>query len=79
MDDAVMKKYTTLSSEARHYVQYDQGEGTRHLSSPLLLSQKAFSVRTGLYEKRGKGEETKELLNLYSSNINRIIQSGRLR
>jgi chitin synthase len=26
MDDAVMKKYTTLSSEARHYVQYDQGE-----------------------------------------------------
>jgi chitin synthase len=30
MDDAVMKKYTTLSSEARHYVQYDQGEETRH-------------------------------------------------
>jgi hypothetical protein len=58
MDDAVMKKYTTLSSEAIHYVQYDQGEKTRHLSSPLLLSQKAFSVsRMGLYEKRGEGNK----------------------
>jgi hypothetical protein len=28
MDDAVMKKYTSLSSEARHYVQYDQGENS---------------------------------------------------
>lgn len=25
MDDNVMRKYTTKSSEARHYVQYDQG------------------------------------------------------
>lgn len=25
MDDNVMKKYTLTSSEARHYVQYDQG------------------------------------------------------
>lgn len=26
MDDNVMKKYTTKSIEARHYVQYDQGK-----------------------------------------------------
>jgi hypothetical protein len=26
MDDNVMQKYTTPPSEARHYVQYDQGE-----------------------------------------------------
>lgn len=26
MDDNVMAKYTTKSSQARHYVQYDQGE-----------------------------------------------------
>jgi len=25
MDDNVMRKYTTRSDEARHYVQYDQG------------------------------------------------------
>lgn len=25
MDDNVMKKYTLRSDEARHYVQYDQG------------------------------------------------------
>jgi hypothetical protein len=44
MDDAVMKKYTTLSSEARHYVQYDQGENISHFSS-LLPSRKALPVR----------------------------------
>ena len=26
MDDSVMRKYTTASKEARHYVQYDQGK-----------------------------------------------------
>ncbi|XP_035255581.1 chitin synthase chs-2-like [Anguilla anguilla] len=26
MDDNVMKRYTTVATEARHYVQYDQGE-----------------------------------------------------
>ena len=26
MDDNVMKKYTTMSTEAIHYVQYDQGK-----------------------------------------------------
>ena len=26
MDDSVMRKYTTASQEARHYVQYDQGK-----------------------------------------------------
>ncbi|XP_033728584.1 chitin synthase chs-2-like isoform X2 [Pecten maximus] len=37
MDDNVMRKYTTLSSNARHYVQYDQGED-RWLCT-LLLQQ----------------------------------------
>ncbi|KAL3854410.1 hypothetical protein ACJMK2_013680 [Sinanodonta woodiana] len=37
MDDNVMKKYTTVPTEARHYVQYDQGED-RWLCT-LLLQQ----------------------------------------
>jgi hypothetical protein len=37
MDDAVMNKYTTLSSEARHYVQYDQGKTAQHFSSIILI------------------------------------------
>jgi chitin synthase len=37
MDNAVMNKYTTVSDEARHYVQYDQGKPAQHLSSPDLL------------------------------------------
>ncbi|XP_014680917.1 PREDICTED: uncharacterized protein LOC106820845 isoform X2 [Priapulus caudatus] len=37
MDDNVMRKYATVSQEARHYVQYDQGED-RWLST-LLLQQ----------------------------------------
>ncbi|XP_046338374.2 chitin synthase chs-2-like isoform X1 [Haliotis rufescens] len=37
MDDNMMRKYTTLASEARHYVQYDQGED-RWLCT-LLLQQ----------------------------------------
>ena len=32
MNDNVMKRYTTMSTEARHFVQYDQGEGTRQLT-----------------------------------------------
>jgi len=28
MDDNVMRTYATKSTEARHYVQYDQGEGS---------------------------------------------------
>jgi hypothetical protein len=39
MDDAVMKKYTTVSNEARHYVQYDQGKTIQHLSSPYLFTK----------------------------------------
>ena len=39
MDDAVMNKYTTVSKEARHYVQYDQGKRAQHLSSPDFLIQ----------------------------------------
>lgn len=38
MENSVMKKYTTTSSEPRHYVQYDQGED-RWLCT-LLLKQK---------------------------------------
>lgn len=37
MDDSVMKKYTTVSTEPLHYVQYDQGED-RWLCT-LLLQQ----------------------------------------
>jgi chitin synthase len=38
MENSVMRKYTTKSSQARHYVQYDQGED-RWLCT-LLLKQK---------------------------------------
>ncbi|KAK4004959.1 hypothetical protein OUZ56_006685 [Daphnia magna] len=41
MDDNVMAKYTTKSSEARHYVQYDQGED-RWLCT--LLLQRGYRV-----------------------------------
>ncbi|OWR41051.1 chitin synthase [Danaus plexippus plexippus] len=41
MDDNVMKKYTTTSSEARHYVQFDQGED-RWLCT--LLLQRGYGV-----------------------------------
>ncbi len=30
MDDNVMRTYATKSTEARHYVQYDQGQGRKH-------------------------------------------------
>jgi hypothetical protein len=38
MEHSVMKKYTTKSDQARHYVQYDQGED-RWLCT-LLLKQR---------------------------------------
>lgn len=41
MDDNVMNKYTTRSDEARHYVQYDQGED-RWLCT--LLLQRGYRV-----------------------------------
>lgn len=41
MDDNVMRKYTTMSEEARHYVQYDQGED-RWLCT--LLLQRGYRV-----------------------------------
>nr|ALM23646.1 chitin synthetase 2 [Leptinotarsa decemlineata]AMN92726.1 chitin synthase 2 [Leptinotarsa decemlineata] len=41
MDDNVMGKYTTVSTEARHYVQYDQGED-RWLCT--LLLQRGYRV-----------------------------------
>ena len=41
MDDNVMKRYTTKSEEARHYVQYDQGED-RWLCT--LLLQRGYRV-----------------------------------
>ena len=37
MDDNVMRTYTTLATEPRHYIQYDQGED-RWLCT-LLLQQ----------------------------------------
>jgi len=41
MDDNVMSKYTTVSNQARHYVQYDQGED-RWLCT--LLLQRGYRV-----------------------------------
>nr|WPA93971.1 chitin synthase 1 [Cacopsylla chinensis] len=41
MDDNVMRRYTTKSAEARHYVQYDQGED-RWLCT--LLLQRGYRV-----------------------------------
>ena len=41
MDDNVMRRYTTKSDEARHYVQYDQGED-RWLCT--LLLQRGYRV-----------------------------------
>nr|XP_018916999.1 PREDICTED: uncharacterized protein LOC109044007 isoform X3 [Bemisia tabaci] len=41
MDDNVMRRYTTTSTEARHYVQYDQGED-RWLCT--LLLQRGYRV-----------------------------------
>ena len=38
MDDAVMNKYTTMSSEAKHFVQYDQGNYSVLISLSLSLS-----------------------------------------
>ena len=46
MDDNVMKKYTTRSDEARHYVQYDQGED-RWLCT--LLLQRGYRVRSATF------------------------------
>jgi chitin synthase len=37
MDDAVMNKYTAVSTEAKHFVQYDQGKTEQHLSSPVFF------------------------------------------
>ncbi len=37
MDDNVMRKYTTLSNEPEHYVQYDQG--TRYTYVMVFLSE----------------------------------------
>ena len=44
MDDNVMQKYTTMSTEASHYVQYDQGED-RWLSTLLLKRGYRFEKR----------------------------------
>lgn len=41
MDDNVMKKYTTRSDEARHYVQYDQGtsKSTKFVKHEFVLGE----------------------------------------
>ncbi|KAI8045394.1 hypothetical protein M5D96_001574 [Drosophila gunungcola] len=49
MDDNVMKKYTTRSDEARHYVQYDQGED-RWLCT--LLLQRGYRGFNEFYNQR---------------------------
>ena len=39
MDDNVMKKYSTKSTEAKHYMQYDQGAyGMKHSLFEVLRS-----------------------------------------
>jgi len=39
MDENVMNRYTTPPSEARHYVQYDQGKNVQSawFKSPIFL------------------------------------------
>ena len=42
MDDNVMRMYTTTSTEAKHYVQYDQGASSltlRKSKMKLMYSQ----------------------------------------
>jgi hypothetical protein len=41
-----MNKYTTVATEARHYVQYDQGKTAQHLSSLDFLI-KFSSIKEG--------------------------------
>lgn len=42
MDDNVMRKYTTRSDEARHYVQYDQGNIMLLISQQTILTVKTI-------------------------------------
>ncbi|KAG5321682.1 CHS8 synthase, partial [Acromyrmex heyeri] len=72
MDDNVMKKYTTKSDEARHYVQYDQGED-RWLCT--LLLQRGYRVCTDLVITWLHPDENKEHLrnNLDTSVNSKLI------
>ena len=38
MDDNVMRTYATKSTEARHYVQYDQGHSLNHTVTSTVIS-----------------------------------------
>ena len=35
MDDNVMNKYTTIATQPRHYVQYDQGEDRSAITASI--------------------------------------------
>ena len=52
MEDNIMAKYTTLSTEARHYVQYDQGR-----YSPSILQSLASALSFGVT----RGHDPKQL------------------
>uniref|UniRef100_A0A672P6N0 chitin synthase n=1 Tax=Sinocyclocheilus grahami TaxID=75366 RepID=A0A672P6N0_SINGR len=56
MDDNIMKRYTTKSSEASHYVQYDQGED-RWLCT-LLLQQGLRDFKEFYNQRRRWGPST---------------------
>ena len=44
MDDNVMRRYATTSTEARHYVQYDQGNGQFTLNECNRKQDVAFPI-----------------------------------
>ena len=44
MDDNVMRKYATTSTEARHYVQFDQGKSWVRILKTVLFLLSPFSA-----------------------------------
>ena len=54
MDDSVMHKYTTVSTKAKHFVQYDQGKTVQHLSSSDI-SVKLAQIEEGDGDLSGGG------------------------
>ena len=51
MDKNVMRKYTTQSTEARHYVQYDQGSDSwGHQSGGEIYFSSNFTLDVTLFE-----------------------------
>ena len=70
MDDDVMKTYTLKSSEARHYIQYDQGED-RWLCT-LLLQAGNHQSNNNNNIKREKADESRNIIHKYTNN--KILQ-----